>query len=312
MRLEWRRAKIDHRAAISKAWAACRDRIRERNLARAGGWAKGGRADFLAELGGVCTDAVAVALAGHVIALVDALRGGFHKVIEADEKENHLFSVPVEKWTQRKTFWHCSGVKIKTMAGCNTYIHARDVTLRGNGAAESICLASGDFIQNQPHAKEGPQSQWMNSILIGNRGSDFFCTSNTVAIFDGDVEFVSENDTNWSLIVANGSITSRADVRARHSYIAATGVINLPYGGSFTGCTFSSPEEAHLWPERLKPTLAVNMPKAVKRTDDMPFGIRFFSPAEVGIEATRDDETVTVKMVPAKSAAAATTSWKGT
>ncbi len=285
------------RDRLRPALIKCQADLFERNLERADDWAKEFRFDLLTSLTVATDDSDAVAKIGqHLVVAQCAVHDRFKEI------GNWANLVPSKAWS----FMHRTSFdKIRKTDGF-TQVSGDWVSIREEHHPAIIHSRAGEVLGTRAHTwismSEKQLSErtnrkgvnWQYSVVCVNGDASFRNLYSSLVICDGDVELPSNvligesGSSSHSVIIANGNVNSSPDfgldsfsfVFAAGNYTGRKDITNLRTsviaGGKNEAIPdFSGPaKESRAFIEK-------HFKEGVKEN---PFGVKFVSPADVGVE----------------------------
>jgi hypothetical protein len=286
LRLELRTAADKfHKQDLSEALRAIEARAYERNLARTAWWVKTRRLDLYTEFLSECRDQDATEVA-------DWLGPVSRDILdEAAEQLGRKNRTPMFTFKRFGAFPHLSGnevtVPLKTRAPA--LIRAGDCTLEAWDRTNFLVAVRGELSDPLTPEKKriGSVGQWVNSIALVNTSLPLAWCDDSLIVCAGDIELVGP--VNGAVLIASGSIRSGAGHVSTHgTYLCAGGDIALydrRVGSNYIHAGGSSGFTPY---DNVK-----------EKQKALPFGVRFVSPADFGLEiAPRKDGVRVTKIDP--------------
>ena len=138
------------------------------------------------------------------------------------------------------------------------------------------------------------------SLLIAGGPTTFSHVRYSLVVCDGDVDLIDPDEIDHSIIVASGTIRMGIWPSFEDSCLAAAR-IRIAGSPDFHRSILLSGEEPGFTPKRW---VATERASIAAKIDGPPLGVRFFAPADVGLEVTAAAGVVTIAGVAKDSVAA--------
>jgi hypothetical protein len=281
-RLTDQRMRDRFRPALEK----CRARLIDWNLERGKEWAKELRFDYVAALAAQIDDTdKSLAVGGLAFNVQKEICDKFRKV--GNFRANSFLGYPAEfaDFVKKKDFRHLSGDRVRLPKKPDdppppTFLHVRALEIEPAGFHSCLTLVQ-DPVAPQ---RETDLLTWSYSVLVVNAGCRLTNVSNSLVVCDGDLEFqYPTSGCSHSVVVCNGTIT----VPPRWFELGDSAILYA--AGDFVG-----KEDA--WHQKRASVLAGGKNASALPKDDanahnfrggvkeIPFGIKFVSPADAGVE----------------------------
>jgi hypothetical protein len=285
-------AEQGNRDALRRALIANQDRLFAWNLERAKVWAKELRFDYLTDLAAATDDADrAAAIGEHVIEMQRVVHDKYKALPLAwpggrppPPAWTFVQFPDYSTWSGREGFRRLSGDRVevpKEQAGRPTFIHGRSGVVARPRGGLWISLSSTQL--SEALGAEYPMG-WSYSVMCTNSSARLTEGSISLFVCDGDVELSHPRNSQATfygcVIIANGNVTG-ANERLQHStFVYAAG----DYSGKEVRTDFSVSIVAG---GTIDPLPAADHPQRKQFREGVkenPLGIRFVSPADVGVE----------------------------
>jgi hypothetical protein len=273
------------RDRLRPALEKCRVKLIEWNLERAKDWAKEFHFDYLAALATQIDDPdKSLVVGGLVFRAQKEIRVLFRKVGNIS-KANSFLGYPPEftDMVKHKDFRHVSGDRVKMPKvpdDVPTFLHAQAFVAEPAGFRFWLALTQ-DPVAPQ---RETDELSWSYSVLVANAGCRLTHFSGALVVCDGDLEFqYPTSGCSHSVVVCNGTIT----VPPRWFELGDSAIL-------YAAADFVGKEDA--WHQKRASVLAGGKNASALPKDDpnahnfrggvkeIPFGIKFVSPADAGVE----------------------------
>ena len=284
------------RTKLRSALIACQAPLLPWNMNRAEGWAKEWRLDFITALAvSIDDEKEALILGEYVVAASHKLFGRYIELSQIAEKPppSHSFFSSQEMTMARlagmQDFKRYSGDYISIPAAHAKkpeFIHCRSGEFKARSCARRLCLSSEQLVEPDP--RNGQCWSWC--VVCVNGDATLMSLLDSLIICDGDVTLGLETNgsgsCHGSTIICNGNLTMADDFAFDYPSVA------------FAAGDFSGPKE--IWRRRCSIFVGGKNPSIPETKDaafkefyskyfpqgvkENPFGVKFVSPADVGVE----------------------------
>jgi hypothetical protein len=291
--------------ALADALEAAERRAGERNRTRYAAWLAGGRLDLCAEVLVACPDKK------DALEMADATLPVRARIARSCLADTPFFppDSPEAKFLFRRPTFNLGRPDLYTNeAGTDLALPLRTggnswgTLIRADRCSVAAYERISWFVAARTEAREELDAHyerlkikdgvWTQSVLLINNDARLPRLDECLVVCDGDVELMP----NWrrSVVVANGNIRGR-DWGGGASCLAATGDIALP-GQRAVGRSVLHAGGTVTLGAGVKPTDRVREHQAL-----LPFGLRFFDPADLGADLGVQDGGVRVRGLAAWS-----------
>jgi hypothetical protein len=259
----------------------------KRNMKRVPGWAKAGRYDLLVDLSlHLTTTEQADEVAQVLFDFAKAIRPIAPKL--GGPEASYRLAHSMKHLTMHSHFlrFHEKARSVETDRVFATFVRAQSCAASCRVRQNWLILTRNELKGTAPIS-----NQWEDCYIFHNSDVTFDNCVWSLAVCDGDVEFVNSVDGHSSTIIANGSVRSKTGLRFDGSCFFARGDI-VAEGSSTQRGLLLAGGKIDVPRTRMSKDSKERVEKAGVKEN--PFGVRFFETADVGVETAMKGDALTI------------------